>query len=65
MEPTPAPLRDTPDTVDYRFMAHVSELLLCSRCLRNGIRARVRQVISRRHRPEPLCPTCRSDRCAG
>jgi hypothetical protein len=49
-------------TVDYGFMAHVSELLVCSRCLRHGIRAQVRQVVSKHHRPVTLCPSCRGAR---
>jgi hypothetical protein len=45
--------------VDRRFLTYFSDLLLCSRCLRRGIRTPVRQVISPRHRPRSLCRNCR------
>jgi len=37
--------------IDRRFLSFVTDLLLCSRCLRQGLRTRVRQPISHRHRP--------------
>jgi hypothetical protein len=46
--------------IDRRFMSFVTELLLCSRCLRHGVRTHVRQVISPHHRPRALCERCRS-----
>ena len=46
-------------TVSRRFLAHFSELLLCSRCLRHGIRTPVRQVISRAPPPARLVPRVR------
>jgi len=48
--------------VDQRFLTYFSDLLLCSRCLRLGLRTPVRQVISPRHRPQTLCRDCR---CTG
>jgi hypothetical protein len=45
--------------IDRRFLTFVTDLLLCSRCLKSGIRTRVRQVISPRHRPHALCGDCR------
>jgi hypothetical protein len=45
--------------VDRAFLSFVSDLLLCSRCLRAGVRTPVRQVISHRHRPQSLCRDCR------
>jgi hypothetical protein len=50
--------------VDRRFMAFVTDLLLCSRCLRSGVRTAVRQVISPRHRPRALCSSCRQHNAA-
>jgi hypothetical protein len=44
--------------IDRRFLSFVTELLLCSRCLRHGVRTRVRQVISPHHRPRALCDRC-------
>jgi len=46
--------------VDQRFLTYFSDLLLCSRCLRRGVRTPVQQVISPRHRPQSLCRDCRS-----
>jgi hypothetical protein len=45
--------------IDRRFLTFVTDLLLCSRCLKHGVRTPVRQVISPRHRPRPLCRDCR------
>jgi hypothetical protein len=45
--------------VDRIFLTYLSDLLLCSRCLRLGVRTPVRQVISPRHRPLSLCRNCR------
>jgi hypothetical protein len=47
-------------SVDRHFLAHLSDLLLCSRCLRHGVRTPIRQVISARHRPRTLCRDCRT-----
>ena len=44
--------------VDYRLLECRSEDLLCSRCLRRGIRRPVPQLLSRHHRPRSLCPAC-------
>jgi hypothetical protein len=46
--------------IDRRFLAFLTDLLLCSRCLRHGVRTRVRQPISPRHRPLTLCRDCRA-----
>jgi hypothetical protein len=46
--------------IDRRFLSFVTDLLLCSRCLRQGLRTRVRQPISHRHRPLTLCRDCRA-----
>jgi hypothetical protein len=46
--------------IDRRFLSFVTDLVLCSRCLRRGVRTRVRQPISPRHRPLALCRECRA-----
>jgi len=46
--------------IDRRFLHFLTELLLCSRCLRNGVRTAVPQVISRHHRPRAMCRRCRT-----
>jgi hypothetical protein len=46
--------------IDRRFLSFVTDLLLCSRCLRHGVRTRLRQPISHRHRPLTLCRDCRA-----
>jgi hypothetical protein len=46
--------------IDWRFLRFVTDLLLCSRCLRHGVRTRVQQPISPRHRPLTLCRNCRA-----
>ena len=48
-----------PAAADARFLTYISELMLCSRCLRKGRRTPIRQVISHRHRPLSLCRGCR------
>jgi hypothetical protein len=46
--------------IDRRFLSFLTDLVLCSRCLRHGVRTRVRQPISPRHRPLTLCRDCRA-----
>jgi len=46
--------------IDRRFLTFVTDLLLCSRCLRHGVRTPVPQPISHRHRLLSLCRDCRS-----
>jgi len=49
--------------VDYRLLAYRSVGIVCSRCLRAGIKTPVIQIISARHRLLSLCHACReSDR---
>ena len=45
--------------VDYSLLNRRSDQLLCSRCLKAGVRRRVVQIISARHRLQSLCPPCR------
>jgi len=46
--------------IDRRFLSFVTDLVLCSRCFRHGVRTRVHQPISPRHRPLKLCRDCRA-----
>jgi len=48
----------TTGNVDHGLLSRLSSLLLCSACLRRGVRTPVPQVISRRHRPRSLCAAC-------
>ena len=45
--------------VDYGLLNRRSDQLLCSRCLKAGVRRRVVQIISARHQLQSLCPPCR------
>ena len=47
------------DNVDYRLVNRVSNLVICSRCLRNGKVTPVPQIISALRPPTNLCPSCR------
>jgi superfamily II helicase len=67
----PTLLRSQPQTgiavqasanIDRRFMSFLSDLLLCSRCLRHGFRTPIVQAISSRHRPRTLCRDCERHR---
>jgi len=54
------------DNVSYRLLNRLSNLVICSRCLRNGIVTPVPQLISDRHSLTNECADCRSknrDRC--
>lgn len=45
--------------VDYRLLNRISNLVICSQCLRNGKVTPVPQIISDLRPPTNLCPTCR------
>jgi hypothetical protein len=47
------------DNVDYRLLNRLSNLVICSCCLRRGIVTPVPQVISARHTLTNECPSCR------
>jgi hypothetical protein len=49
--------------IDLGLLSRLTDLLLCSRCLRLGRRTPVPQVVSRRHRPRTLCPACHQAEC--
>jgi hypothetical protein len=46
-------------SIDFRLLSLLTDLLLCSRCLRLGRRTPIPQVVSRRHRPRSLCDQCK------
>jgi len=48
------------DNVDYRLLNRLSNLVICSCCLRRGKVTPVPQVISDRHSLTNECPSCRS-----
>ena len=47
------------DNVDYRLLNRMSNLVICSSCLRSGKITPVPQVISDRHSLTNECSTCR------
>ena len=47
------------DNVDYRLLNNLSNLVICSQCLRSGKVTPIPQVISKSRRPRNLCPSCR------
>jgi len=48
------------DNVSYRLLEKVSDLVVCSRCLQNGVVTPVPQIISRRHKLNNVCSDCRA-----
>ena len=44
--------------VDYRILGLLSDLVICSRCLREGRVTPVPQILSKRHTPRSLCSGC-------
>ncbi|MDH3442171.1 MAG: hypothetical protein OEM63_15545 [Gammaproteobacteria bacterium] len=44
--------------VDYRLLGLMSDLVICSRCLRQGRVTPVPQIVSPRHTPRSLCAAC-------
>ena len=48
------------DNVSYRLLNKLSNLVICSRCLRNGTVTPVPQVISGRHSLTNECADCRA-----
>ena len=51
----------TKDNVDYRLLNRLSNLVICSCCLRRGKVTPVPQVISDRHSLTNECSACRHD----
>lgn len=46
------------DKVDYRLLGLMSDLVICSSCLRKGRVTPVPQIVSARHTPRSLCAAC-------
>lgn len=44
--------------VDYRLLGLMSNLVICSGCLRSGKVTPVPQIVSDRHTPRSLCAAC-------
>lgn len=53
------------DNISYRLLDRLSDLVICSSCLRNGIVTPVPQLISGRHALTNECVDCRSRKLAG
>jgi hypothetical protein len=49
----------TKDNVDYRLLNRLSNIVICSPCLRRGKVTPVPQIISDRHSLSNECPSCR------
>lgn len=49
------------DNVSYRLLNRLSNLVICSRCLRAGIVKPVPQIISGRHALTNECAECRAE----
>jgi hypothetical protein len=48
----------TSSNVDYRLLGLMSDLVICSSCLREGRVTPVPQIVSHRHTPRSLCAGC-------
>ena len=48
----------TASNVDYRLLGFLSDLVICSSCLRAGRITPVPQILSERHTPRSLCRGC-------
>ena len=48
------------DNVDYRLLNNLSNLVICSHCLRSGKVTPIPQIITRQRAPTNLCRKCRS-----
>ncbi len=44
--------------IDYRLLGLMSDLVICSSCLRAGKVTPVPQILSERHTPRSLCGAC-------
>lgn len=53
------------NNVDYRLLNRLSNLVICSRCLRSGLITPVPQIISDRHSLTNECTKCRNERAHG
>ncbi len=48
----------TASNVDYRLLGLMSDLVICSSCLKEGRVTPVPQIVSHRHTPRSLCAGC-------
>lgn len=46
------------NNVDYRLLGLMSNLVICSSCLRNGRITPIPQIVSPRHKPRSQCSGC-------
>jgi len=53
------------DNVDYRLLNKLSNLVICSHCLRSGKVTPVPQVFSKRHTLNNVCTLCRHKEAGG
>lgn len=51
------------DNIDYRLLGLMSDLVICSACLRQGRVTPVPQIVSHRHTLRSLCAACAKPRC--
>lgn len=51
------------DNVSYRLLNRLSDLVICSSCLRSGVVTPVPQIISGRHSLTNECAECRAKNC--
>lgn len=49
------------NNVDYRLLNNLSNLVVCSACLRFGRVTPVPQIITKRRTPTNLCANCRAE----
>ena len=47
-------------SIDFGLLERLTDQVICSRCLRTGVRTPINQIVSRRHRPRTLCRDCQS-----
>jgi len=51
-------IAEAQSNVDYRLLGLLSDLVICSKCLRAGRVTPVPQILSERHTPRSLCSGC-------
>jgi hypothetical protein len=49
---------ESASNIDYRLLGFLSDLVICSKCLRAGRVTPVPQILSPRHTPRSLCAGC-------
>ena len=51
-------IAEAQSNVDYRLLGLLSDLVICSKCLRAGRVTPVPQILSELHTPRSLCSAC-------